>query len=139
MGGKLAPMSNTVQNPDSPQGAAQALTAGRPKYQFKIPEKARVWTTDPAVVVLREITLAEEQSANTSAGGFGYKFTMECVKHSIVSADGRAITWEAGQKDIFLEGLSPKVRDLLTRAYGRIHQPVEEESEDFFGSMTTVL
>lgn len=132
-------MSNVATSPNSPASAAQALASTRPKYQFKIPESVRKWPTDPAVVVLREITLAEEQAANSMAGGFGYKMSVECLKHAIVSADGKAITWDGADKEVFIEGLSPLTRDLMLRAYSRIHNTAEAVQEDFFASMQTVL
>lgn len=117
----------------------QASGPARPRYRFTFPDKVRTWTSDPKVIVMREITLAEEQQAAIAAGELGYKFAIEATKHSIVSADGKSVTWEDGGKELFLEACSPQVRELILKAYRRIHQPQAEAEADFFGGMTVVV
>ena len=63
----------------------------------------------------------------------------ECLKHSVVEADGVKIAWDAGGKDLFLDRLSPKCRDLLLRAYAAIHIPKEKETEDFLANMSQIV
>jgi hypothetical protein len=130
---------STIQNPASPQAAAQTIAAGRPKYRFTFPESVRRWASDPQSIVMKELTLAEEQMANTVANGFGYKMTLECLKHTIIEVNGQPLTWDGAAKETFLEGCSPPVRDLLIQAYVRLHQTKEDAREDFFASMTTAI
>jgi hypothetical protein len=120
---------------DDPVSASVA----RPRFKYKIPEAARSWPSDPVEIVMRQITLGEEQAAAQVAGEQGYKFAWEATKHAIVSADGRPITWDDGGKERFIEGCSPKVRELLLKVYRRIHQPTPEVDADFFGSEAVVV
>lgn len=119
----------------NPVAQAAALDSKRARYEFTIPEKMRRWPTDPRVVELREITLAEEMAAAKAAGAEGIRYVYEGLKHSVVSADGKPITWDAGGKEQFLEGCSPTVRELLTKAFGHLHQPPAAEADDFLASM----
>lgn len=119
----------------NPGAQVAALDSARARYEFTIPDKARRWPTDPKVVELREITLQEEMAAAKAAGAEGIRYVYEGLKHSVVSADGRPITWDAGGKEAFLEGCSPLVRELLTKAFGHLHQPAADSSADFLASM----
>lgn len=124
---------------NNPSTEVAALTANRPKFEFTIPESCRVLPSDPKTVVLQLITVAEEGLANKAATAQGGQFAYEALKHSIYSADGRPITWESAGKDHFLEGCSSKSRNLLLRAFERIHVPQPQESEDFFASQKISL
>jgi hypothetical protein len=131
-------MPTSIQNPLSISGAAQTLAAQHPSYVFIIPATVRAWISDPTTVSLREITLAEEMSASQMASG-GFGFAYECLKHAVVSADGQPITWDEAGKERFLEGCSPRVRNLLVKAFSKLHEPAKKEEEDFFAEMRVVV
>lgn len=124
---------------NNPADAASDLNKLRPRFEFTIPDSERAWPTDPKQIVMREVTVAEEQLASVAASGQGIKYVYEAIKHSIIGADGKTIGWDAGGKELFLEGCSPKVRDLLTKAYHRLHLPKDESVVDFLGSMKTLV
>lgn len=130
---------NSVQNPVSASAAAAALAASKPRYKFSIPETARQWPTDPRIVIFREITVSDEMHAAEIAGGVGFKFAYESLKAAIVEVDGKAITAMAGERETFIEGCSPKVRDLLLKAHNKLHSPDPGDGDAFLASMTVVV
>jgi hypothetical protein len=118
----------------NPTGAVIQLDSLRPRFEFKIPESERTLPGDPSVVVLREITVAEEQQASQAASGQGIKYVYEAVKYSLVEADGKPIGWADGGKERFLEGCGARVRALLIRAYDSLHMPKEQTATDFLAT-----
>lgn len=119
-----------------PLAQASALDAGRPKHEFTIPESARTLATDPKQVCLRQLTIAEEMRAVNASQALKTSAAYELIKAAIVEADGKPVTWDAGGKESFLEGCSPKVRQLLISAFERVNTPQAKEVEDFLASAT---
>ncbi len=117
----------------------QQLNSNRPKFTFKIPESARLLETDPHTVTLQSITIGEENQASASVKSSGGPLGYELVKHSLIAADGKVVSWEAGEKERFLEGCSSKVRTLIMGAFEKIHSPEKKDSDDFFNSMTVAV
>lgn len=126
-----------MDTPSNPVAAVASFT--RPQFSFTFPEGARMFPTDPRVVVLQPITIGEERLANRSAEDKQTEFGVEAVKHALVSADGQPLSWDAGVRERFLESLSPPVRQLLVAAYSRIHLPKKEDTDSFFASMKAVV
>lgn len=125
-------MASEVKSPTNPQAAASTLGTARRKY--RVPDAVR-GPNDPAEVVLREITLAEEKLANArSKSPSGDELAYEMLKHSIVEADGQEISWDAGGKERFLEKVSPQMRQLLLQAFNKIHIPRDSAVTDFLAS-----
>ena len=131
-------MSTVSQNPANPVAAAAALSVG-PRFTFTVPESARLLPTDPATITLKSITVAEEMRALKSAEVAGNIAAYELIKASIIEVDGKPLTWDGGAKDIFVEGLSPKVRQLIIKGHTKLHGTSDKEDDDFLGSMIAVI
>lgn len=132
-------MANVVHSPESPAVAASSLAAAQTRYKYTIPEAVRSFATDPREVVLKELSVAEESRVSKIAQNKGGEFAYEALKAAVVEVDGSPLTWDNGAKDIFIDGLSPRVRTLLLEAYKRLHIPQDEDLDSFFKSQTTIL
>lgn len=128
-------MSEEAQK-GNPLAEAQRAAESRTRYTFKVPTKARMRETDPTSVTLVEVTLKEQQDATRVAEANKIPAGIEMLKHAVVEADGKKLTWANGEREVFIEQLSPKVRTLLLQAFNHIHSPADEDEADFLGSMT---
>lgn len=116
---------------------AQAAIARLPLHEFTIPDTARELDTDPITIEMRQLTFGEEQQALATAEKQKTSFAYEGAMRSIVSANGRPVTWDDNGKETFFCGLSNKVRDLVIRGFTHIALPQKEEVDGFFASMKT--
>lgn len=58
----------------------------------------------------------------------------ELAKASVLSVD--EVPWTGANRDTEWNALPAKDRALITEAYGRIHNPTDDERSSFFDSMT---
>lgn len=115
-------------------GGAVAIVpaAPRPRYTYRIPQKARMFANDPESVTMQPISIDEEQTAIRVSEATKNPVVYEFIKHSIVSVNGRQAGWEEREK--MLERASPAVRRLLLKAYDEIHSVAPEVEADFLSS-----
>jgi hypothetical protein len=124
-----------MQDPGQAVSAAYAKLA---RTTFTIPEGARS-PTDPKKITLRELTVEEEKAAMRAAQGNIQEYMLEGAMRSLDAIDGKAVTWEANEKQNAFGALSPKVRELVTRGFGVITLPKNTDSEAFLASAQTAI
>lgn len=106
------------------------MTRG-PRYTYKFPAAARLLETDPSSVTLVPLTLEQETHGNRLVEQS--KNFFDKILLAVVAVDGRTVNWNEASSA--LDRMSPKVRDLIGRAYIHLHSPSDEESADFLGSV----
>ena len=131
---------------DIKQAAAGAI-ARFPQHEFTFPDRdpndpiespgVREFSTDPHTVVIRQLTFEEERQALEAMALRKTTFSYEGALRSVVSADGKEITWKDNGKETFFAGLSNQVRDLLCRAFASIALPTPRDADRFFQSKKT--
>ena len=104
----------------------------RAVHIFKIPESLAQHGVSEIGLV--EMTMAEELLATRrsrgDAGRLAYEYAKECLR----VVDGKVIRTSDGSADRAWASLHPKVRQLVIRAYGVMHQPKAEEDSAFLES-----
>lgn len=118
---------------------SEAVTAAsdRTVYTFTVPETCRVWDSDPETIGLVELTVDDERRASKRARANNTSVAYELAKESLVASDGKAVTWKSNQKELVLEGSSPKVRALILEGFQHLHVPEEKgEKGAFLSSMS---
>lgn len=94
------------------------------------------------VLLLTELTLADEDTAHERSRGKSHRFAGECAKQMIRAIDGRKVirTGEPGPYSLneFWGGLNRKGRDLLEVWWDRTHRLTMEESADFLMSSLVI-
>ena len=128
----------------------QALLGKIPKHTFTIPDDVfdkdkdgnpvlvskgvREFATDPTTITLRQLTYAEELQALQAAETRKTSYQYEGALRSVVSADGKEITWTNNEKETFFSGLSQAVRELVLRGFSKIALPTVKATADFLAS-----
>ena len=128
----------------------QALLGKIPKHTFTIPDDVfdkdkdgnsvlvskgvREFPTDPTTITLRQLTYAEELQALQAAETRKTSYQYEGALRSVVSADGKEITWTNNEKETFFSGLSQAVRELVLRGFSKIALPTVKATADFLAS-----
>jgi hypothetical protein len=123
----------------NPGSIEQTLLSTIPTHTYTIPESLRRFPGDPAVVVLRELTFAEDLQAQDAAATRKRPYPYEALMRSIVQADGSAIDWKDDGKERFFSGLSTGVRNSLLVAFNKFANPSDKELEDFLASEKTTV
>lgn len=134
-----APQSPVDEAPsalDAPSKTSEL--AKLPKYEFTIPESARIKDADPKKVVIRELTEDDMDLADRLSKGQNRKVGREAVKMSLWSVDGRLVDHSTGEGDFYWAKWGMKVKVLLLTAWSRIHQTDDAEDQAFFESMRPV-
>lgn len=117
----------------SPLAAVPAPQAQRgPRYTYKVPKSARTFPTDPESITIVPLTLEQDMHGNRLLDQS--KNVFDKIKLAVVAVNGKPVAWGA-EMDKAIDGMSPKCRELLGKAYAQIHAPDEKESEDFLGSL----
>ena len=128
----------------------QALLGKIPKHTFTIPDDVfdkdkdgnpvlvskgvREFATDPTTITLRQLTYAEELQSLQAAETRKTSYQYEGALRSVVSADGKEITWTNNEKETFFSGLSQAVRELVLRGFSKIALPTVKATADFLAS-----
>jgi hypothetical protein len=102
-----------------------------PRFTYKVPASARIFPTDPESVTLVPLTLEQDMHGNRLLDQS--KNVFDKIKLAVVAINGKVLSW-GPEMDKAIDGMSPKCRELLGRAYAQIHAPDEAEAEDFLGS-----
>jgi len=104
----------------------------RPVHVYKVP-----MGVDPSIesVGLVEITSDEELMAEKLAHGDRGRIPIELAKSMISEIDGKRVSQADGSVDSAWERMTPKMRNLITSAYVRLHIPQKEETDSFFASL----
>jgi hypothetical protein len=90
---------------------------------------------DTRKVTVRELTPAEQiQIGKAFDGG---AFLQELYKRSLVRCKGQPCTGE--NRDVIWSALSAKERDLVAKAYRKLHVADETEEKGFFDSEEVVV
>lgn len=106
-------------------------TLAIPVYTWKIPPKARAWTTDPSTIKIRSFTVAQELDAAKAADVGGGRFEYELFQRAVIEVDGKPVD----QGVDLIEKCSPKVRVFIVAALNKMSMPTKEEIETFLESM----
>jgi hypothetical protein len=109
-----------------------------PRWKFKIPLSVRDKRSpdrDPKMVVLRELTPGQMETASRLGKGSGRKSTEESIKLSLWEVDGRRVNHGDAEADFYFSKWSPKIRVLLYQAWERIHLTSDDEDDAFLSSM----
>jgi len=113
----------------------------RERYTYKVPETARRRATDPRTVTMVDVRLSDEEEADkvaSAAGGGDLKFTNELIRRSVVEIDGKPVDWSAPGGPEWLERTSAPVRNLIKKAFARVHRS-DKGDEDAFLASESVL
>lgn len=93
------------------------------------------------VVIMWEVTPAEERMIHKRAKGDEYEFARHYLRQSIRVIDGEVVDWKEGKGDAMVDRLFREIglkgRSLLNEAYRRQCLATDEETERFFGSVKT--
>jgi hypothetical protein len=143
------------QNLANPGSIEQTLLGKIPKHTFTIPDQIfendkdgkpvlvsrspRELETDPKTITLRQLTYADELQALAAAESRRTSYQYEGAMRSVVSADGRDITWTNNEKETFFSGLSQAVRELVLRGFSAIALPTVRATADFLASEKVTL
>lgn len=121
----------------NPASMEQSLLGSIPTHRYEIPETLRRFPGDPTVVVMRELTYAEDLAAQKASETRKSPYAYEALMRSIVEADGKAITWKDDVRERFFAGLSSGVRNSLLVAFNKFANPTDEELKAFLASEKT--
>jgi hypothetical protein len=103
-------------------------------HVYKVPSKL-VPEVGVSSVGLSTLTTGEELMVFKLAGrGDAAKLASEMAKACIAEVDGRPMSTTDGSADSFWSSCHPKLRQLILTAYGNLHSPEAEETEDFLSS-----
>lgn len=104
----------------------------RAVHIFKIPESLAQHGVSEIGLV--EMTMEEELLATRRSRGDAVRLAYEYAKECLRVVDGKVIRTSDGSADRAWASLHPKVRQLVIRAYGVMHQPKAEEDSAFLES-----
>ena len=143
------------QNLTNPGSIEQTLLGKIPKHTFTVPDDVfekdkdgkpvlvskgvREFSTDPTTITIRQLTYTEELQALAAAENRKTSYQYEGAMRSVVSADGREITWKENEKENFFAGLSQGVRELVLRGFSKIALPTVKATADFLASEKVTL
>lgn len=105
----------------------------RPIYRFKVP------TSIPGEIRsigLVELTADEEIQIEARCKGVPEKRAVEIAKAAVWELNGKRIGNAEGELDKAWNGMSPKLRSLVNRAWIKLHIANDEETGFFEESMT---
>lgn len=113
----------------------------RPRFEFDVPETARMYPEDPRKVVMVPLRVSDDLEASAIAQARSFNaavLTLEQIRRSVVAIDGKQIDWAVPGGAEWIERTSPPLRDLLIKAYNKIHTAPEDASKAFLASMKAV-
>lgn len=117
------------------EDAAALTPRAREVYTYVIPPTLHRYGIKSVGFVL--LTPNEEMMAQRRANNNAIRMTFEMVKESLRVIDGRAVSQADGTVEAALEGMHPKVRNLLVTAYTMLHNPKDDEINSFLSSQQT--
>lgn len=117
-------------------GKEQARAKSLPKITIRFRAQDRIFPLDPEVVVLRSLSLREDMDIAQAHGSKAELRTMEQTKRAIVSVDGRKLDQGLSEHDVFMEQVSPKVRQLLMISYS--HFFYAQDVDSFLAECVTI-
>ena len=106
-------------------------TLARVEITYTIPETCRIRETDPRVVVLRELTIAQETDAHAVAEGSRaptFQLPIELLRRSVVLADGKPVDPD------WIDGVSSPCRELMGRGMMPLQMHTQGDLKDFLAS-----
>lgn len=101
-------------------------------HSFKIPESLASYGVKEIGLV--ELTMEEELLATRRSRGDAVRLAYEYAKECLRVVDGKTVRTIDGSADKVWSAMHPKVRQLVIRAYGLLHQPKAEEDSAFLES-----
>jgi hypothetical protein len=124
----------------NPAAQAASLSSARPKHRWPIDEEFRQYQTDPTSFALVPISVGEEQRASARAEAKKVGIAYEVLKEALVMVDDKAVDWAGpDSREIVIERCSPKVRDLMLKAYHSLHVVPEEQSKAFLAKVQIII
>lgn len=132
-------MVEVVEEPEDGDAGALVLPPGVRKPPEAVAAEYRLPTGH--VVVMWELTPAEERMVHKRAKGDEYEFARHYLRQAIRVINGEAVDWKEGRGDAMVDKLFREIglkgRSLLNEAYRRQCLATDEEAELFFGSVKT--
>lgn len=107
-----------------------------PRHTFTIPESVRT-KNDPSTITIQELSLEQDMHGQKLIEKS--KNPYDKVKLSIVAADGKPLDWGKGEVDSLFESMSARARDLVSRAFIKVHTVEDSEASDFLDSQTVEI
>ena len=111
----------------------------REVYTFPVPDKAQA-DVGVASLGLVKLTLDEEDRAYESmkgtSVGAAIRMKLALARASLQEINGKPIAAIDEKRDMALDGLSPKARELLVLAYAKLHAVEQDLSASFLAGMT---
>ena len=101
-------------------------------HTFKIPESLA--SHGVKEIGLVELTMEEEMLATRRSRGDAVRLAYEYARECLRVVDGKTVRTMDGSADRVWNAMHPKVRQLVIRAYGVLHQPKMEEDSAFLES-----
>lgn len=101
-------------------------------HNFTIPESLA--THGVKEIGLVELTMEEEMMATRRSRGDAVRLAYEYARECLRVVDGKTVRTSDGSADRVWNAMHPKVRQLVIRAYGILHQPKMEEDAAFLES-----
>lgn len=103
----------------------------RPVHTFDVPPSLGEEIKKLGLVKLEP---AEELMASKRSGSDAMRFAYELAKQSLVEIDGKPVGVADGSVDTAFTSMGPKLRQLVTLAYTKLHAATDEETKDFLSS-----
>lgn len=103
-------------------------------YVYKVPAKTASEVGVSSVGLVTLTTNEELMVFKVSGRGDSAKLASEMAKASLAEVDGKPLSVGDGSADAFWTACHPKLRQLILTAYGKLHSPEPEETEDFLAS-----
>jgi hypothetical protein len=107
--------------------------ASAPRYTWQVPKAARLFETDPESITLTPLTFEQDTHGNKLVASSGNIY--DKIKLCVTAIDGKPVDWAGGATDKIVDSMSPPVRELLARAFTKLHLPSDEDEKDFFASV----
>jgi fumarate hydratase class II len=118
-----------LANVPDPIAAVAAMKETVYLHDYTVPEDVRLRDTDPRTVVLKELSFEEELQGNRISAASGNPY--QKVAMALVEVDGRQLSWAKREGELALAAMSPKVRDLISTEYKRLHTSNDDEDARF--------
>jgi len=118
--------------------ARRGGTPPRPIFEHDVPPSLAA-ESGIQQIGLHIITGNEYEMALGRVRGTPARLALELPKQSLASVNGKRVSLADGSADRAWEQMGPKLRELVTAAYGELHQPAAEEAVAFLKSRRVVV
>lgn len=129
-------MNAPKADPREQLAASARANQSRELHVFTVPKHmAELYGIE--TVGLVELKASEEEKAAKRAGTNPMTLGSESAKESLRMVNGKAVSTFDGTVDTAWDTMHPKIRNMVISAYGKLHQPAQDEGMSFLESQTT--